>query len=143
MSIELFHVSSVAPSLKGHRNVAIGWFVDKRQQPLDLPYTSLIENYGGAASRYQEGALEELFTKAEAEALANYLREHYDDNSVLIERAALPLPSNIIGLGACPAGGGPDFLLISENDDYRLPFEVWGYFDTRHAEPEELSELAF
>jgi hypothetical protein len=80
-TIELFHVRSIAPELKGHRDVPISWFVSERPQPLGLSYASLIENYDPADRfrMYSEGAIDELFTRAEADALVAYLKDHYDD----------------------------------------------------------------
>jgi hypothetical protein len=80
-TIELFHVRSIAPELKGHRDVPISWSVSERPQPLGLSYASLIENYDPADRfrMYSEGAIEELFARAEADALAAHLKDHYDD----------------------------------------------------------------
>ena len=136
-AIELFHVHSVAPKLAGHRDVRICWLVSSRPQPLGLSYADFVEGYNEADSwgrPYQEDAIDELFTRAEAEALASYLKEHYDDKTVTIEKAALPFPSNVVGLSVMPAGGAVDFLLIAKNKAYSLPFEVEGYFDTRSSE---------
>lgn len=132
-AIELFHVHSVAPKLAGHRDVRICWLVSSRPQPLGLSYADFVEGYNEGCP-YQEGAIDELFTRAEAEALASYLKEHYDDKTVTIEKAALPHPSNVGGLGVMPAGGGVDFLLLAKNKAYSLPFKVEGYFDTRSSE---------
>ena len=30
--------------------------------------------------------------------------------------------------GAIPVGGDCDFYMLSEHDDYNLPFRAWGYY---------------
>jgi hypothetical protein len=63
-----------APELKGHRDVLISWFASERPQPLGLSYASLLENYDPADGfrMYSEGAIDELFTRAEADAPVSF-----------------------------------------------------------------------
>jgi len=129
--IQLFRVYSLLPEFDGHKNVAMNWFVSERKEPLVLPYESLIEEYD-ASNSYPRGALDEMFTEAEANALVGYLKEFYGDNPK-IEKQSLPIPSNRMGNGAIAVGGPQDFLMISKRETYRLPFEVFGYYDLRHA----------
>jgi hypothetical protein len=109
---ELFSVRSEIANMHGYKNVTIEWFVDRRAQPLfgengslGVEYGRVIMNYD--ATDYAELAVEEMFTKDEAEALQAFLRAKRNDATAIIEPAKLPIANNIVGLGAIPAGGGP------------------------------------
>lgn len=58
----------------------------------------------------------------------------------MIKKLELPVHSNEMGVGAVAVGGLQDFLMISENPVYSLPFKVWGYYDLRHYERVEGDE---
>jgi hypothetical protein len=133
MTIQLFRVSSLVPEFREHQGVVLNWFVADRKEPLALPYADLIENYDdGSDHFYPKGALDEMFTEAEATALVGYLKTIYGDEPS-IRKQSLPIPSNLMGDGAIAVGGAQDFLMISESDVYSLPFKVWGYYDLSHA----------
>ncbi len=132
---QLFSITSTIPVFRDHSNVAIGWFVRRRTQPVARRYSNLIENYDALptdARLYPEGAVDELFTRQEADALAAWLREHRHDLSAKVDQVNLPIPANIIGLGAVPCGGGVDCLLLGTEEG--CPLEVGGFFDLRQHE---------
>jgi hypothetical protein len=140
---ELFHVQSKIANMHGYKNVAIDWFVRRRAQPLfgesgssGVEYGRVITNYD-ATDPYAELAVEEMFTKDEAEAFQTFARTKRNDATAAIKPAKLPIANNIIGCGEIPAGGGPDFLMISDSPDYDLPFKVWGFYDVRGYEFDE------
>jgi hypothetical protein len=136
--MDLFRVRSLVPEHRGYLNVTFHWWVESRKQPLVLPYATLIQDYDALSPEervWPEGALTEMFTGEEAAALGAYLKEEGDD-TVLIERASLPIPSNLASFGANAVGGLSDFLMISERDTYRLPFRVWGFYDLHGCERE-------
>jgi len=78
---------------------------------------------------YAEEAIDELFTEDEANQLAAYLDAFGEEHVTTIKEAALPIPKNMMGVGAIPVGGGDDFYMLCKQQEYFLPFEVWGYFD--------------
>jgi hypothetical protein len=143
---ELFHVRSKIANMHGFKNVAIVWFVDMRAQPLFGENGSLGVEYGHVITNYDatdrdfccaELAVEEMFTKDEAEAFQAFVRAKRNDATATIEPAKLPIANNIMGYGAIPTGGGPDFLMIGDRPDYDLPFKVWGFYDVRGYEFDE------
>jgi hypothetical protein len=52
-----------------------------------------------------------------------------DEGTTTIEEEKLPIPSNVMGLGTIPVGGGTDFKMLHKAPGYPLPFQVLGYFD--------------
>ena len=48
MTRKLYEVRTVAPEFKGHRNVTIHWFVDRRTTRVKRPYAELIAGYDRA-----------------------------------------------------------------------------------------------
>jgi hypothetical protein len=46
-------------------------------------------------------------------------------------RVKLPVPGNIMGYGAIPIGGPEDFYQLCKEEEWTLPFELWGYYDLR------------
>ena len=128
--MRLYHVSTIAKEYHGCRDVAFDWFRCERGEP--RPYAELIENYDpGDDMGYAEGAIDEMFTEAEAVALKAYLdREHGGAVVTTIKEGRLPLPANNMGVGAIPVGGGDDFYMLNRaRPQYDLPFKVWGYFN--------------
>ena len=139
--MELYGVKTVLPEYSGHRDVVLAWFVIERDSPVKRPYAELAEGYDPADeyAGYLEGAIDELFTRDEAEALLAWLKANRNEthnNSTIVEHA-LPIANNSIGLGAIPVGGGPDYLMPHEIGEgtFPLPFKVYGYFDLRAHEP--------
>jgi hypothetical protein len=76
MTIELFHVTTTITKYRGCENVAMNWFYCDRKTPLG-PYAQLIANYDPADEyrMYAKGAIDEMFTADEAQALVTYLRK--------------------------------------------------------------------
>jgi hypothetical protein len=125
---ELFRVSTVVPEYDGCRDVHFEWF---RTEPRPgFPYWLVIDGYDDDART--EGAIDELFTREEADALKSYLDTY--PGLTTIARADLPYPNNIIGQGARAVGGGDDFYSLHRADGYPLAFKVAGYFNLRGCE---------
>ena len=138
--MKLYSVTTTVPELNGHRDVLLQWFVDKRAIPAQRPYAELVESYDPSDEYhdYREGAADELFDAAEAEALAAWLDANRGEGSTKIAEASLPLSSNIIGFGAIAVGGANDFLMVHDLTDLAtspLGFTVLGYYDLRGHEP--------
>jgi hypothetical protein len=136
---KLFLIHSRA-DLHGYKHVGITWFVDERPQPLFGPagllgvdYRDVITDYNEAGdfAALSQAEVEECFTEDEAQAFVAWVRARRNDSTAAIEQVILPRPGNVMPLGSMPVGGGPDFLLVGEADDYGLPFKVIGFYDVR------------
>jgi hypothetical protein len=160
-SEKLYHVRMVVPEFElgpraCFRNVEVWWFVTERAAPIQRPYADLILDYDAALDeeeareglpdcRLAEGAIDELFSKDEAEALVEWLKDTRPDGNTEIRETALPLPQNTCGFGFLPCGGGVDNMGPRQRDGAsmmeRLGFMAYGYYDLRtHDEPIEGSE---
>lgn len=131
--MKLYKVCTIA-DYNGHKRVAFDWFYhgkrNRRRQ-----YAKLVRNYEDG-DRYQESAIDQLFTSHEAKKLKDYLdRVHGNDSETAIEQVNLPIGSNIIGVGSLAVGGPTDFYALSREAQYDLPFSVMGYFDLRNCDP--------
>jgi hypothetical protein len=131
----LYHIKTVVPEFEGHRDVWINWFVESRTNPVERTYAELIEGYDPAEDYhyYSEGAIEELFSAAEADAFVRWLKDNREaTEDTTVDEVALPLARNRIGLSAIPLGGPQDSLCM---DTSSLGFLVQGYYDLRGHEP--------
>jgi hypothetical protein len=148
MTTELFHIYTRVPVFRGHRDVGLAWFVWGRPAPTNRPYRELVERetvntYGGPPMTidmlddnhwlYLSGAIAELFSGDEAAAWVAWLLEHRKGEHT-VEPAKLPMPLNMMGVGAQAVGGETDFLMMWTSPDYDLPFQVAGYYDLRQHE---------
>ena len=134
--IDLFSVRTTVEEHDGHRNVAFHWFRLDRKAPPSV-YANAILDYDAydAEVSYPESAVDELFTRVEAESLKDYLDQHHGGcGSTEIKRKNLPIPMNTMGYRAIPVGGGPDNYMLWKEPGYALRFKVEGYFDLRQCE---------
>lgn len=131
--MRLYYASSTIDNFRGCDKVHVAWFHSGEHQP-PAPYEQLVEGWGDMddpSRAYAQSAVEDLFTADETEALRSHLKEY--GTALNIEKAELPLPSEIMGCGAIPVGGPQGFLELHRGEGYPLPFEVAGYYDLRHA----------
>jgi hypothetical protein len=130
--MDLYRVFTVVAKYHGCRNVNFAWF---RTEPAgDRPYELLIDGYF-PGDPYTEGAIDELFTHAEAAAIKAYLdKQHGHEGVTSIERAEVPIAGNVMPLGAIAVGGGDDFYMLDKEDEYSLPFRAWAYFNLTDCE---------
>jgi len=75
-----------------------------------------------------EEAVKELFTMEEVKQISAYMKDKYKED-VKFKPANFPYPSNVMGFGAYPVGGGLDFYCFFSEKDYPLSFEIAGLFD--------------
>jgi hypothetical protein len=133
----LFRVTTTVKEYSGHRNVEFVWLVEKRKDP-PVPYAQAIRDYDPNDERvdYTQAAIDELFTRDEAEALKAYLDKQHGNEGVteIKQYNDIPIGMNIAGLSSMPSGGGPDYYMLWKEPEYSLPFQVSGYFDLRWAE---------
>lgn len=111
------------------------WFYVERKLPI-APYEHIIKDYDPLKCKDAETSVNEFFTGLEIEMLRNYI----SDLSLEVKEVDLPLPSNCIPLSHSPSGGGEGYYLLSEQEDYNLPFKVWGYYDSKN--PDDLLECS-
>jgi len=138
--MKLYRVKTTVPEFEGCKDVVLSWFVSGRQAPVERPYAELIEGYDPADADYQQGAVKEFFDEAEAAAFVAWLKASGHNEEHRISEAELPLPKNVIGLGAIPidTGWGVGGLTIRGQAE-ALGFEVTGYYDLRHYEQIDVS----
>jgi hypothetical protein len=126
--MKLYSVTTTAHEYHGCRGVVFHWFRTKPRNE-DRPYAELIQDYNDG-DLYSKNLIDELFAEQEAIDLKEYLdRVHGDAGITTIEEQKLPTPSNMMGYGAMPVGGGDDFYMLHKDPEYSLPFGVEGYFD--------------
>jgi hypothetical protein len=133
--LKLFQVTTVVKELKGHRNVPVSWYRHKPKHG-ERSYQQLIADYSAddEYAGYAEACIDEDFTEDEAKQLKAYLDGIDGGYPAVIREVSLPIGNNGMPLSAMPAGGGPDHLMFADDPGWPLPFEVWGYFDTRFCE---------
>ncbi|MBI5930690.1 MAG: hypothetical protein HY862_15380 [Chloroflexi bacterium] len=135
-TIKLYHVYSKLPvyEIKGIQchDIHISWFVKDRVEP-PAPYEILINHYDPQAGHviHPQNAVKELFTIEEADAFSAYLTRSKIDATPIIKAAELPIEMNRAGFLEFAVGEASGFYRASEEDDYDLPFTVWGYFDAK------------
>ena len=137
--LELFNVTTTIKTYHGCKDVFMHWFMIDRKTPVGR-YAALIRDYYRVDERarlYAEGAVDELFTAEEADALLAYLQQHHPDGSThVVTAASLPLGNGggagaamIAGYDAIAVGGPQDFYMLHKEADWNLPFNVYGYYD--------------
>ena len=160
---QLFHASSVFRQLRKDEvvfsNVVVNWFrtgtgISGR------PYADLIEDYDALprlGRLYTEHFIDELFTAQEAEQLRRYILQDiqqdilqarspsftFDEDAgriLTLQPVSLPVTRRVSGFADLPRGGLADYLRLSEQPDYSLPFGVWGYFDLTREVPQQRME---
>jgi hypothetical protein len=139
--MQLYSVTTIVKEYSGRKDVPFQWFFwgsrivgveDNPMSRFGVPYADLIENYSAdnPYGDYAKFAVDECFTAHEALALKEYLdREHGDAGVTTIKQVCLPLPNNIAGYSATPVGGGCDFYMLHQEQNYSLPFRADAYFD--------------
>ena len=111
------------------------WIAIRDDPP--LPYANAIEGLSAnvEAEPPQQHAVDELFTREEAEKWVDYLRKHYNYQSTEIVEEPLPLDKNITGLSYSHSGGA--LLYPVKAGDYPFSFGVYGYPTLPRDEAEE------
>jgi hypothetical protein len=151
--VSLYSVTSTIAEYDGHKDVVFNWFVKERQVPV-FPFTEEEEEVGRGfrlperlagvlvdlpdAYTYEdfwcsECALNQMFTLDEAEMLVEYLRGHHG-NEPAIHEQELPVECGRMYPLGIPVGGPQGHYRLDRTLGYPLSFEVWGYYDLRHAE---------
>jgi hypothetical protein len=122
---KLYRVRSTKDQFKGHREVEIIWIAIRDDPP--LPYANVIKGLSAdvEAKPAERQAVDELFTREEAEKWVDYLLKHCNYQSTEIVEEPLPLDENITGYFY--PHGGENLLSPVKEADYPFSFEVYGY----------------
>ena len=79
--------------------VEVTWYIEREEPP--IPYSKAIVGYEPGMRRTRnEGFIDGLFTKEEADLLGKYLKEHHN-TEIRLEEIQLPVSSNIVGMFLC------------------------------------------
>jgi hypothetical protein len=127
--MKLYRVKTSGCVVGGCKDVTFVWF---RCHRAPRRYEELIENYDASdpSVAYAVGAIDELFTSIEANALKEYLdQEHGGEGQTVIDERTLPLRNDVTGLRAKPIGGGDGHYMLDREEAYSLPFNVQGYYN--------------
>ncbi len=93
-----------------------------------IPYAEAIKGLSAEpeARDIQRMAVDEFFTREEAEKWVDYLNRHCNYQSTEIVEEPLPLVENITGLSY--PHGGENLLPLVKEEDYPFSFKVYGYY---------------
>lgn len=139
--VKLYLPYGNAKNMVGRRQVTLHWFVKEREQPV-APYTQLVQGYGQLTKEMQERAeqmVDELFTKEEFMALRLYLYDRHKEDlrtEVLVPPISLSKQDNsknralVRPFGMRDEDEGSGFCKLCDEENYGLPFPVWGYYTT-------------
>ena len=133
----LFHAYSVTDEFP-HRGgqydgVRITWFMERRDKLIVSP-SDVISDYFSMDDHdraYAEDYIGSLFTHDEVLQLRGYLSDQGDRGEFESRLVKFPVQRSdgLVSVGAMAVGGSDDFYMLNEEDEYSLPFKVWGYYD--------------
>ncbi len=127
----LYRAHSTGAFVKGEaafEDVVFHWYCLERDQP-PISYAEAIAGYAQMDAELRrpfERFVDRHFTEMEAVALEDYLSRKYG-LELVCERAELPVKDRAF-LFEEGSEVIYDFIELSEQPDYSLPFKVWGYF---------------
>lgn len=133
----LFHAYTVTdefPHRGGKYNgVEITWFMETRDKLIVSP-SDVISDYFSMDDRdrfYAEDYIGSLFTLDEISQLSAYLSGQDDRGEFESRLVKFPVQRSdgLVSAGTMAVGGSDDFYMLNEEEEYSLPFKVWGYFD--------------
>jgi hypothetical protein len=131
----LFKAYSVSDLMRDERiyhNVRFNWYRLERDRPM-APYRDLIADYDklDEMTRHTlEADVNRYLTEEEIRALQDYLMGQYN-LPVFVNEVSLPVKE----VGCFQSRRNVlvyDFLELSEEEGYFLPFKVWGYYSLTH-----------
>jgi len=134
--IKVYEAMTWEPSSDGARMRPVQWFCENRPHPL-VDYAQAIVGYERLPYEerfYPSDCIDGYLTADEVAELRGFVAKRYGWQ-VLACAVELPIAANSIGLGALPAGGGADFLMLAKTPGYNLSISIWGHFDLRRAAP--------
>ena len=124
-----FYVDVVAVDFP-HRNTTFRE-VNLRLFRVDMPEDEALELLAscGLPDRdvYRMGYVCQTFDTEQVQALVSYFSD-WPIARIIVSPADKPR-KNLMGVEAIPVGGSTDNYRFSDDDDYDLPFKVWGHYD--------------
>ena len=140
---KLYYVSSIVNNFnyKGDKydNVRIVWYkVDGNEIP-HVPFIKAIKGYIEDKRKvalqekdfmYAEVAVCELFTKKESSLVVDYILKQHGNvtEDIKLDVVKLPIKSKTMPFSAIGCGQGDGDYWLSGEDEYALPFKVWGHY---------------
>ncbi|MBC8101835.1 MAG: hypothetical protein H7Z41_04525 [Cytophagales bacterium] len=128
-------------SVSVQKQITFHWFRIEREEPLAAYETLLLgyKNLTPEARTKAEAMVDEFFSESEFHQLRDYLRQRHGED---LRTTVLMAPVNAVkpDLGTragslrpfaqCASGpnGGSGFCRLSDEENYGLPFPVWGYY---------------
>ncbi|WP_461210972.1 hypothetical protein [Desulfocurvus sp. DL9XJH121] len=137
-----FVISMVIRSFKGRRNVEVHLFRPEydaaEESALDWnrllgdPVEPGLDDPVGSRK-----VLLEAFTKAERDAILDYLKAHYEDRVTEVNAQPMnfPIPLGLTPLSAIPEGKTIGLIRFSELPNYDMGMPMSGLYDLSRAEP--------
>ena len=130
-------------SVSVQKQITFHWFRIQREAPL-APYETLLLGYKNLTPEVRsraEALVDEFFSESEFHQLRDYLRQrHGEDLRTTVLMAPVSAVKPDLGTRAgslrpfaqCDVGRetGGGFCRLSDEEDYGLPFPVWGYYTT-------------
>lgn len=131
--VKLFSAYSLIDGFKGHDCVRFNWIYLNRQLAV-APYEKLVSNFKGLNKNvrpYFEECVKEFFTLDEINLLKSYLLSR--GTILYVKEEVLPITDVFIPISyrQMSPREGRGFYDLSAEEDYAIPFKVWGYFDLR------------
>lgn len=135
-------ISMVIKSFKGRRNVEVHLFrpeYDETEQDryswenlLGNPVEPGLDDPTGSRK-----VMLEAFTKAERDAILDYLKAHYDDRVSDVHAQAMnfPIPLGLTPLSAIPEGKTIGLIRFSQLPNFDLGMSLSGLYDLSQAQP--------
>lgn len=111
--------------------VRFSWYRLDRTDPV-APFERLIAGFDRLTETVRRQAVEQVLrhlTEEEVWGLRTYLRERYG-LEVIAEEVPLPIEAPT-GPFDSPYGEVYEFLELSEQEGYPLPYKIWGYYSLR------------
>lgn len=145
--IKLYSAYSVVNDFRNRDNVTFIWFVKRRTHPV-ATYKEYLKGYGNQTNEALQDAmqrqLDALFLEKELAQLKQYLSE-FHDTELFSRTVALPLDKKNyqpLPEGERPQEAGAGIYRLSQEGDYKLSFDVWGFYNLRGSPLTALAKVA-
>lgn len=127
-----FSISNLTKGKAVYYGVRFNWYCIERDEPT-FPYEELIAKYAQLEGKQRslfERDVKRFFAASEIQELGEYLMGRYGMD-LHAEEVELPMEERdyFFGEGSSVVY---DFLELSKQSAYTLPFKVWGYYTLQH-----------
>lgn len=129
---ELYSISIIIDEYIGYRDVCMNIIRDSKPPFDPKKYVPDCIPDSKKGDIYVLGAIEECFTMDEVKKIGAYLQTLPKTHIMEPRVCELPISGDVVPTVALPAGGGCDFYLFSDHEEYPLGnLKISGYFDLR------------